>query len=109
MLYFANSDAGLPLMPMIGISMCSTIGMNLSSSSVCPELDIANTTSSLVITPKSPWNTSSGLMKNDGVPVLDSVAAILAPICPLLPTPVTITLPWQRNISSTALSKLSSI
>ena len=33
------------------------------------------------------------LMKNDGVPVEASVAAILAPMCPLLPTPVTMTLP----------------
>ena len=48
-------------------------------------------------------------MKNDGVPVLDSVAAIFAPMCPLLPTPVIITLPWQLYISSTALSRFSSI
>ena len=47
-------------------------------------------------------------MKNDGVPVEERVAAIFAPICPLLPTPVTITLPLQANISSTAFSKSSS-
>ena len=52
--YFASSDWGLPLMPMIGICMWSTIGINLSSSSVCPEFEMASTTSSVVITPRSP-------------------------------------------------------
>ena len=58
-----------------------------------------------VITPKSPWKTSKGLMKKAGVPVLDSVAAILAPMWPLFPTPVIITFPLQRKIKSTAASK----
>ena len=106
--YLANSDSGLPLMPIIGICMCSTMGMNRSSSSVCPELEMASTTSSGVITPRSPWNTSRGLMKNEGVPVEESVAAIFAPMCPLLPTPVTMTLPLHSYISETAFSKLSS-
>ena len=52
--YLASSDCGLPLMPMMGISMWSTMGMKRSSSSVCPELEMASTTSSLVITPRSP-------------------------------------------------------
>ena len=52
--YFASRELGLPLMPIMGISICSTMGMKRSSSSVCPELDIANTTSSRVITPRSP-------------------------------------------------------
>ena len=106
--YLANSDFGFPLIPMMGICMCSTIGIKRSSSSVCPEFEIASTTSSCVITPKSPWNTSRGLVKNEGVPVLESVAAIFAPMWPLLPTPVTITFPLQFSIRSTALSKLSS-
>ncbi len=52
--YFANSDFGFPLMPMMGTSMWSSIGMKRSNSSVCPELDMARQTSSLVITPRSP-------------------------------------------------------
>ena len=107
--YFPNSEVGLPLMAMMGICICSTMGINRSSSSVCPEFEMASTTSSLAITPRSPWNTSSGLMKNDGVPVDDSVAAIFAPMWPLFPTPVTITFPLQLYIMSTARSKFSSI
>ena len=52
--YLASSDCGLPLIPIMGMFMWSTIGMNLSSSSVCPLLLIASTTSSEVITPRSP-------------------------------------------------------
>ena len=95
LLYFASSEFSLPVIEMMGMFMCSTMGMKRSSSSVCPELLSASTMSSEVITPKSPWKTSNGLMKNAGVPVDDSVAAILAPICPLLPTPVTMILPLQ--------------
>ena len=58
--------------------------------------------------PKSPWYASRGFMKNDGVPVLDSVAAIFAPMCPLFPTPVTTTFPSHSSIIFTALLKLSS-
>src|SRR6266508_5041340 len=47
-------------------------------------------------------------MKNDGVPVLANVAAILRQINPDLPTPVTTTLPRQPRSSSTARTKLSS-
>ena len=48
-------------------------------------------------------------MKKLGVPVEESVAAIFAPICPLLPTPVTMSFPLHCSMISTALSKLSSI
>ena len=106
--YFANNESGLPVIAMIGIWLWRTMGINLSSSSVCPELLSANTMSSGVITPKSPWYTSKGLIKNAGVPVLESVAAIFAPMLPLLPTPVTMTLPLQWKIISTAWSKFSS-
>ena len=44
-----------------------------------------------------------------GVPVLERVAAILLPMCPLLPTPVTMSLPWQSKISCTARSNSSPI
>ena len=54
LLYLASKELGLPVMEMIGMFMWSTIGMKRSSSSVCPELLNANTTSSEVITPKSP-------------------------------------------------------
>ena len=46
---------------------------------------------------------------NEGVPIDDSVAAILDAIRPLLPTPQTITLDWHFAISITALSKELSI
>ena len=52
--YLASNDCGLPLMAMMGISICSTNGMKRSSSSVWPEFEMASTTSSLVITPRSP-------------------------------------------------------
>ena len=108
LLYFANSDCGLAVIEMIGMFIWSTIGINRSNSSVCPELLSASTTSSAVITPKSPWYTSKGLMKKAGVPVDASVAAIFAPIFPLFPTPVTMIFPWQAYIISTALVKFSS-
>lgn len=41
-------------------------------------------------------------MKKDGVPVEAKVAAILLAICPDLPMPLTITLPLQFKINSTA-------
>src|SRR5688500_11843120 len=47
-------------------------------------------------------------MKNDGVPVLDKVAAILRQIRPDFPNPVTTTLPRHAWSNSTALTKLSS-
>ena len=52
--YLANSDCGLPLMPIIGICMCRTIGMKRNNSSVWPELEMATTTSPCDITPRSP-------------------------------------------------------
>ena len=52
--YLASSDCGFPLMPTMGICMCSTMGMKRSSSSVCPEFEMASTTSPFDITPRSP-------------------------------------------------------
>ena len=51
---------------------------------------------------------SSGFTKNAGVPVLAIVEAIFAPMCPDLPTPVTMSLPLLSIISSMAFVKLSS-
>ena len=52
--YFASSESGFLLIPMIGTCMWSKIGMNLSNSSVWPELLKASTTSSDVMAPRSP-------------------------------------------------------
>ena len=52
--YFASNDLGLPLMPMMGMPMCMSIGTKRSSSSVCPELLMATTMSCEVTTPRSP-------------------------------------------------------
>ncbi len=68
-------------------------GRIVSSSAVSPELEIAITTSSCVIMPRSPWLASAGCRKKAGVPVLASVAAILLPMWPDLPMPVTTTRP----------------
>ncbi len=58
--------------------------------------------------PKSPCNASAGCRKNDGVPVLESVAEILRPIRPDLPIPVTATRPLQARSTSTAFAKVAS-
>ncbi len=84
-------------------------GIMASTSPVSPELEMVNTTSSKVIIPRSPWLASPGWTKNDGVPVLASVAAILPPMWPDFPIPITMTRPWQLNINSQALTKSSSI
>src|SRR6185436_15664929 len=78
------------------------------SSSVSPLYDIAITTSSAWITPRSPCTASAGCRKKAGVPVLASVAAILRQMMPDLPMPVTITRPLQRTTSDTASAKRSS-
>src|SRR4029079_16285330 len=54
-------------------------------SSVSPRGDSAITTSSSRIAPRSPWMASAGRRKNAGVPVLESVAAILRLMMPDLP------------------------
>lgn len=55
--------------------------------------------------PKVTVASFSWVNKNDGVPVLASVAAILRPICPDFPIPITTTLPSQLKISWQARSK----
>ena len=55
---------------------------------------------SFVLTiPKSPCNASVGWRKKLAVPVEARVAAILLPMCPLLPTPVMISLPPCEVVS----------
>jgi len=58
--------------------------------------------------PKSPCSASAGCRKNDGVPVLDSVAEIFRPISPDFPIPVTATRPLHSKSTSTALVKVAS-
>ena len=59
--------------------------------------------------PMSPWMASAGCRKRAGLPVEVMVAAILRPISPDLPMPVTTTWPrhWKRR--STAVSNSLSI
>jgi len=64
-------------------------------------------TSSFEIMPRSPWNASPGCRKKLGVPVEANVAAILRPMRPDLPMPVTMHLPRPARISSTASAKAS--
>ena len=59
-------------------------------------------TSSDVIMPRSPWLASAACTKKAGVPVEARVAAILRPIWPDLPSPVTMTRPLAWRINSTA-------
>ena len=59
--------------------------------------------------PRSPWLASPGCTKNAGVPVEASVAAILPPIWPDLPMPVTTTRPSHASRRSAAAAKVSSI
>ena len=65
-------------------------GTMVNSSSPSPEYDRASSTSSRVIMPRSPCAASAACTNIDGVPVEASVAAILRPMWPLLPMPVTI-------------------
>src|SRR5512139_3676431 len=69
---------------------------------------MASTTSPLPTTPKSPCTASAACRKVAGVPVLARVAAILRQMRPDLPMPVTMTLPRQAAIRSTARSKRAS-
>ena len=101
----ANGERGLLLNPIMGMPRCCNKGRNRRSSSVIPLYEMAITTSLGSNIPRSPWYASSGFTKKEGVPVEASVAAILHPIWPLLPTPVMINLPWQLYIMSTARSK----
>src|SRR5581483_434049 len=67
------------------------------------------TRSPATIIPRSPCTASAGWRNNAGVPVELRVAAILRPISPLFPIPVTTTRPWQQCNISTARLKFSAI
>ncbi len=91
--FAASVEAGLPVIAMIFVPRRLSGARMRRISSVSPELESATTTSSAVIMPRSPWLASPGCMKNAGVPVEASVEAILLPMWPDLPMPVTTTRP----------------
>ena len=99
----ASVELARPVIAMTGVPRRLSCGKIFSISSVSPELDIAITTSSLVIMPKSPWLASPGCIKKAGVPVDASVDAIFPPIWPLFPMPVTTTRPFFSEASNRSL------
>ena len=101
----ASVDRGSPVMLISGMPKRLISGSKVMISDVFPELEIAMTTSSRVIMPRSPWLASPGCTKNAVVPVLANVAAILLAIWPDFPIPVTTTRPLQARMRSHALSK----
>ena len=80
-------------------------GSTLVSSWLSPLLEMASTKSLRVTMPKSPWLASAGCTKKAGVPVEASVAAILRPMWPLLPMPITTTRPGVAKIACSTSTK----
>ena len=72
-----------------------TNGSSCKTSWTSPLFEIAIMASCRATIPKSPWMPSAGCRKNEGVPVLASVAAIFCPIKPDFPMPEMTTLPVQ--------------
>ena len=104
---WARGEASLPVMLTSGTPRRLISGNRVTTSEVLPELEMAITTSLRVSMPRSPWLASPGWTKNAGEPVLARVAAILRPMWPDLPIPVTIMRPWQAIRMSQARRKLS--
>jgi hypothetical protein len=76
------------------------------SSGVLPELEMATTTSSALMTPRSPWAASVACTKNEEMPSDENEALIFCAMMPDLPTPVKMTRPDPRlSMSSTTRSK----
>ena len=97
---------GVPLITLTGnpasaLAQAASVNIDVGvEKEACP-LDLAptaSTTSLAVIMPRSPWLASPGWTKNAGVPVLARVAAILLPICPDLPMPMTTTRPSHLSM-----------
>ena len=103
----ARVDCGWPVMPIKGAPMRRIKGSSVVSSSASPLLEIASTTSMGITMPRSPWLASAGCTNMAGVPVEASVAAILRPMWPLLPMPITTTRPLAFSTSDTARAKSS--
>ena len=103
----ASVDSGRPVSAIRGTPMRLMSGRMALSSSLSPLLLMPSTTSAAVIMPRSPWLASAGCTNMAGVPVEASVAAILRPMWPLLPMPMTTTRPRQANMAATAVAKVS--
>ena len=101
----ASSESRLPVSAISATCWRRRAGSKPVSSSLCPLLEMASNTSWSVIMPKSPWLASAGCTNIAGVPVEASVAAILRPIWPLLPMPITTTRPRQASKRSIARTK----
>ena len=100
-------DCGRPVSATRGTPMRLMSGSNTVSSSLSPLLLMPSTTSAAVIMPRSPWLASAGCTNMAGVPVDASVAAILRPMWPLLPMPITTTRPWLFSTSWVAWANAS--
>jgi len=98
----ARIDCRPPVMAISGTPWRVSTGKMAASSSLSPLLEMASTTSIGWIMPRSPWLASAGCTNMAGVPVDASVAAILRPMWPLLPIPMTTTRPRHTNIICTA-------
>ena len=105
--YCAILDCPLPVIAISGVPRRLSTGTMALISSDSPLLEIISTKSCGVTMPRSPWLASAGWTNSAGVPVEDKVAAILRPIWPLLPIPITTTRPGIDSASATACAKLS--
>jgi len=101
----ASVEAPLLVMETTWAPMRLMAGRIRSISSVSPLLEMAMTTSPVMIIPRSPWIPSAGCRNRAGVPVEAMVEAIFCPTSPDLPMPLTTTLPLLARIRSTARSK----
>ena len=104
--WFASVDCKPPVIAIKGTPWRLSTGRIAANSSLSPLLEMANTTSISRTMPKSPWLASPGWTNIAGVPVEASVAAILRPMCPLLPMPITTTWPVVLSSIWTALTKV---
>src|SRR5439155_21069324 len=93
-----------PVMATTATPRSLTTSTNLHTSAVSPEFEMAMTASPVQTAPASPCRASAACTNSALVPVLDSVAASLAPTRPDFPRPVTTTRPEMRRSRSTAAS-----
>ena len=105
----ASPDPRSPVMAIVRTPSPCRCSSSRSSSSDSPDFDRRIATSWVPTMPRSPCALSTGWRKSAGVPVEVSVAAILRPISPDLPTPATMTRPDDSAISATACANDSPI
>ena len=104
----ARLEVRPPVMPAIRTPWRLRAGSSDVSSWLSPLLEIASTMSLSVTMPRSPWLASAGCTKKAGVPVDARVAAILRPMWPLLPMPMTTTRPGVASMACATCTKRSS-